>query len=242
MGNQRVRAGSIERVPFPVESICRFLELSSYDKTPLSGFADWLQVWSGCFSIWWTTLSIQRQQSLCYVATSSVHFRLSIHLETATAIQKLRGFPRERRYFLARSTTANVRSRHSQPLLLRGRGLKVSICSLPLLQRNFSRIIRACGIFRNSSFQSLSSKSGRFCNVTSRGLNRKISFRYRLIVVTLYKCISMENTTRIIYRYFFANRLCTTLSSSSIFTPVLLFFVKVTLVSSFFLWKCEELE
>lgn len=43
----------------------------------------------------------------------------------------------------------------------------------------------------------------------------------------------MEDTTRIIYRYFFANRLCTTLSSSSIFTPVLLFFVKVTLFPLF---------
>lgn len=157
MGNQRVRAGSIEGVPFPVESICRFLELSSYDdKTPLSGFADWLQVWSGCFSIWWTTLSIQRQQSLCYVATSSVHFRLSIHLETATAIQKLRGFPRERRYFLARSTTANVRSRHSQPLLLRGWKFWSALCHY--CKRIFRVSFEYVEFFGNSSFQSLSSK------------------------------------------------------------------------------------
>lgn len=74
--------------------------------------------------------------------------------------------------------------------------------------------------------------SGRFCNVTSREQKNFVS-KFRLIVITLYKCISMEDTTRIIYRYFFANRLCTMLSSSSIFTPVLLFFVKVTLFPLF---------
>lgn len=75
---------------FPVESVSRAFLRASYDKTPvLSGYKYGRDVSRFDGRHCWFNDSVV-----------SRHFRLSIHLETATAIQKLR-------YFLARSTTAN---------------------------------------------------------------------------------------------------------------------------------------
>lgn len=127
---------------FPVESVSRAFPRASYDKTPvLSGYKYGRDVSRFDGRHCWFNDSVV-----------SRHFRLSIHLETATAIQKLR-------YFLARSTTAN--SPCARVIILNHSCSRVkssdiyALCFRPLLERNcnFSRVrVVSCKILFRSSY------------------------------------------------------------------------------------------